>query len=157
MEWIPVVVTFFLGLVSALGIEFGKGQLERWQRRTDQAANFQWETLRDLQEALFEVRDSVARIDLLQQEHWRETAEWRAGFLYDQEQGNEFARRCARVRVLASRVRNQEIREGAITFVTAAVESANASNRMEAWQIFKDAERLNDQVIARIGDELRRL
>lgn len=54
MDWVPAIVTFFLGLSSAVGLEWAKSEIQRRQSRKDRAEDFQRQALLDLQVALRE-------------------------------------------------------------------------------------------------------
>jgi len=49
------VLLIFVGAALTIGIELARGQLERNQRRADQRADFQRQTLLELQEALYQL------------------------------------------------------------------------------------------------------
>ncbi len=61
-EWFRWAAAFFLGALSTIAIEFGRGQLERRQRKKDRRDDFQRETLLALQETLATYRRAARSV-----------------------------------------------------------------------------------------------
>lgn len=78
-EWFRWAAAFFLGALSTIAIEFGRGQFERRQRREDRRDNFQQETLVALQVTLATYRRAARSvwIDRIKDSIDNETAEER--------------------------------------------------------------------------------
>lgn len=156
--WMIAVATFLAGQVAVIGVEWARHWMQRDQRRRDAREDFQRQTLRDLQEALYQFYRALAN-------SVREYQERAAGRTPPQWPDLENPRIISagvvgRIVVLTERVEDADVRDLIDEYITNHEELLSAPNDTEIKVIdsqVKDLRVLHGRVNKRIGEVLRRL
>ncbi len=151
-EWTIPVATLLLGQLSIFLLEWFRHWMTRRQRIDDARADFQRETLLELQDTLDELARDVAVVIILQVQHGRLPFQ-RADVPYDNPHAIAVLRAGVRLKTLAERVENEHVRALADQLddaLRSAVISEKPEVTTEAMDRFRTLRRQANQSIGTV-------
>lgn len=156
-EWFRWAGAFFLGALSTVLIEFGRGQLERRQRKLDQRDDIERVNLTEVQENIYMMIRAATAMIVRRESIFESNGEWQMNLKYTDDEPAAFVDAYERTGVLAVRVRDepirarvQALREGVDDAISASEPDSGRTTWAAVANVLEDA---NEG----IGDRLRLL
>ena len=160
-EWTRLVITFVLGALSTIAIEFVRGQLERHQRRRDRRDDFRREKMIDLLKPAKDLMEFLHRFYYPRYAEYWEHGEWpyspdAVSHLAAAEE-SDYDRIKVEVRTLSHLIADEQIGQHVEALLASARTLFNAEFEKEADAAYTAANDAYLSIAKRVGELQQKL